>query len=199
MHTFRVDRSVEDVDLSKFYGYTKWHHFHRYFVLGAGQEHYKLLASLSAQCDTGATIYDIGTHVGFSALAMAYNDNVKVVSYDLTDHFWKKDALTAKDVPNVDIQFRNCLEDIDEIAKSPLVFLDVDPHDGIQEREILSALEAAGFRGILVCDDIHQNKEMAEWWASVDHKKYDVTRFGHWSGTGIIVFDESEYSVQVDE
>lgn len=129
---------------------------------------------------------------------MAYNDNVKVVSYDLTDHFWKKDALTAKDVWNVEIRFKNCLEDIAEIAKAPLVFLDVDPHDGIQEREILSALEAAGFKGLLVCDDIHKSQEMRDWWASVPHKKYDVTTFGHWSGTGIVEFDPSEYRLWVD-
>lgn len=197
MRTFKIDSSVEKYDLSKFYGYTKWHDFHRYFVLGAGQEHYKLLAMLSAQCAPGETIYDIGTHVGFSALAMAYNDNVKVVSYDLTDHFPQKDVLTAKDTFNIDIRFKNCLEDIAEIAKSPLVFLDVDPHDGIQEKEIVTALAAAGFRGILVCDDIYKSEEMRNWWASVYHKKYDVSRFGHWSGTGIIVFDYSEYDVMV--
>ena len=45
----------------------------------------------------------------------------------------------------------------------------------------------SNWNGIMIADDIHLNKPMKKWWKLIDNKyKYDITRFGHWSGTGLI-------------
>ena len=157
------------------------------------------MALLASQCDAGETIYDIGTYLGFSSLALSFNQNTKVVTYDICDcfHAKKEGQLSAKDISNITFKIGDCteLDEITEIAKAQLVVLDVDPHDGIQEKEIYTALKDAGFKGILVCDDINLNPPMKEFWDWVDLKKYDISKYGHWSGTGIVVFDDTQYDI----
>jgi hypothetical protein len=73
------------------------------------------------------------------------------------------------------------------------------------EIEFVQWLQAVGYRGLLLLDDIHLNREMRGWWA--DLKKdattakapyciYDVTPVGHKSGTGLIDFS-NEVTVNV--
>lgn len=49
-----------------------------------GKEHYKLLSYFSMQFN-GATIIDIGTHRGSSALALSYNPTNTVYTFDIMD------------------------------------------------------------------------------------------------------------------
>ena len=85
----------------------------------------------------------------------------------------------------------------------PLLFLDVDPHDGLQEINIIQALLTIGYTGIIVCDDIHLNEQMEDWWSVKmptffpQLKQVDLTKYGHWSGTGAIVFDSSKYDIVI--
>lgn len=198
MKIFNIDAQVKNVDLSKLIPYTLWHSHYIYFNRGAGLEHYQLLAHLASQCDDGETIYDIGTFVGYSALSLAHNPNVNVVTYDLIDHF-KTSGLSARNYPNITFKIADCTtpSEAEAIAKSPLVFLDVDPHDGIQEPHIFKSLEETGFKGILVLDDIHLNEGMRNFWNWIPekYKKYDISKYGHHSGTGLVVFDESHANI----
>lgn len=198
MVQFVIDPSVKNISLTKQFPYTTWHEYTRYFLLEAGVEHYKLLAFLSQQCPEGSTVIDIGTHVGYSALAMAYPDHVNVVSYDLYDHFSQKQMKNAYDYPNITFKIANCVNDVETLLKAPLIMLDVDPHDGIQEKEIIELLMKHNYKGVVVCDDILKNQEMKDFWSWVPLKKLDVTQYGHWSGTGIIVFDETVHDVIVN-
>ncbi len=66
--------------------------------------------------------------------------------------------------------------------------LDVDPHDGIQERDFFKFFEEIGYEGIVVLDDIYVNKEMNDFWNNIKQPKLDLTDIGHWSGTGIVLF-----------
>lgn len=54
------------------------------FTNKQGIEHYKLLAYFSTQFN-GVNIIDIGTHRGSSALALSYNINNTVHSFDILD------------------------------------------------------------------------------------------------------------------
>lgn len=201
MKVFKIDAGVQQVDLSVQAPYTRWHHFSTFFERDAGVEHYKLLAYLSGQCDDGEVIYDIGTFLGYSALAMAHNSRVKVVTYDLVNHIDVK-QLTARDVSNIEFKLADCTKSAEaaQIAKSPLVFLDVDPHDGIQEPQIFESLEKSGFKGLLVLDDIHLNEGMKSFWNWIPSKynKYDISKYGHHSGTGIVVFDPTRFDVVIN-
>jgi hypothetical protein len=71
--------------------------------------------------------------------------------------------------------------------------LDIDPHDGTTETQFLDALHTNGFRGIILCDDIKLNDGMKEFWDGIPShlKKVDLTAWGHWSGTGAVIYDPS--------
>lgn len=166
----------------------------------AGKEHYKLLVEISHQLHDGANIADVGTYYGASALMLSSNPVVNVTTYDIFKVIPGEEVLTPLSRPNVKMVVQSGHDNIDSISHCDLVVLDIDPHDGKQEPVFISLLREKGFRGLLLCDDINLNKEMHHFWASTcpDLKKVDVTHLGHWSGTGVIVFDPTYIDVQVN-
>jgi predicted O-methyltransferase YrrM len=157
----------------------------------AGNEHYRLLAHISKQLAPDSIVLDIGACYGASALALAVNDKVTVYSYDLTMKLSEnpKDK-TIKDISNIKFFVKNSLEDKELIQQATMIFLDVDPHDGIQEVEILQKFREYGFRGFVILDDIHLNPAMEKMWQNIPERKEDITKYGHYSGTGIAYFSD---------
>jgi predicted O-methyltransferase YrrM len=110
-------------------------------------------------------VMDIGTELGYSALALATPDiGQQVHSYDIRKQ---------RHVEQSDIHYhiRNILEDgpdeADEYARADLIFLDVDPHDGIKEKAMMQHL----FRSLrprrtvwMFFDDITLTDGMQEFW-----------------------------------
>ena len=164
----------------------------------AGVEPYALLAHLAGQL-MESTIIDLGTHFGVSAfvLASSHPSNT-VLSFDVDDReaaIAQQNKMTREQLraaaPNVRFKQRNALLDLDVLRTSPLISLDTAhfPDSIPFERELVLALQGIGYRGVVVCDDIYLNEEMARWWRSVRVRKFDVTAIGHGkSGTGIIDF-----------
>jgi hypothetical protein len=158
--------------------------YRNYFNEKAGREHYQLISWVASQFP-GQTVMDIGTHYGNSSLAMANDKTAKVVSYDIIE---MKQLLNLPE--NVEYKIGDFREDPLTMT-SPFIFIDVDPHDGIQERDFHEWFIKSGYKGITLWDDIHCNPEMNIWWSNVSGdgvKKYDFTEIGHWSGTGVIVY-----------
>lgn len=162
-----------------------------YFNLPPGKEHYRLLSYLSTQFEN-ANILDIGTARGHSALALAFNKTNTVHSFDITNHLLNP---LVQSLPNVRYYLENLWEDatiakyIDLIKSSPLIFMDVDPHEGRMELAFYQFLKNIGYQGILICDDIHHFEGMRRFWAQIPmEEKYDISRYGHWSGTGLVRF-----------
>ena len=156
-----------------------------FYLEPAGVEHYRLLEKLVV--GKKGVVVDIGTLYGSSALALASNPAVDVWSYDIANHI-PHDAL-IRDVPNISFRLQDGIKAIpDFVHETDLIVLDVDPHDGIQELAFFKGLEEHGYRGVVVCDDIHLNEPMKAWWAGVTQTKQDVTHEGHYSGTGIVTF-----------
>jgi hypothetical protein len=89
---------------------------------------------------------------------------------------------------NVEFRLGNFLEDT-RLLDAPLVFIDVDPHDGIQEKVFHDFFTVSHFKGIVLWDDIRCNPEMEEWWKSIDTHKLDLSKVGHWSGTGLTTYE----------
>lgn len=162
----------------------------------AGKEHYKLLAEISHQLHDSATIADIGTYYGASALMLSSNPNVNVLTYDIVKLI-PDETTTPLTRPNVKMIVKSGLEEMDTIAKCDVVMLDVDPHDGLQEPAFIDALKNKRFRGLLICDDIKLNPGMRSFWVNtcIGMKKMDVSDYAHWAGTGIIVFDPTYIDV----
>ena len=158
----------------------------QYFKEDAGKEHYRLLAYMSTQFND-STFIDIGTYQAASAVALSFNERSKVLSFDLDKQsLWYR---TANE--NINYIIGDVLNYIEDIKSSPLIFFDTE-HDGTFETILYNELNVIKYTGILIADDIHLNPQMEAWWASIHHKKYDITQYGHWSGTGIVLFGNQE-------
>ena len=166
----------------------------QYFNTVAGREAYKLLGFLAMKLKM-QTIVDIGTLYGFSALALSLDDTKSIISYDIHDSI-DDEQLTAKNRSNIEFRIMDCLEDMDTVCSANLIFLDID-HSGYYEMEIVKMLERHKYKGILVIDNINATPGMKALWLNIKQTKYDVTAVGHWSGTGIDVFDYSKYRFEI--
>lgn len=153
----------------------------------AGQEHYKLLNEFASRlADPVALIYDVGTHKGHSALSLAYQTDATVVSYDLTDEFYDYDVIQMAEDYDVHFHIGDVLRD-PNLLESDLILLDTD-HDGSFENEFYCHIRR-DFKGFLLLDDIHLNSWMSNFWKSIPERKIDLTPVGHYTGTGLIIFE----------
>ena len=151
--TFEVHR-IRATDLERFRPYVA-DFYTEYFWLEPGAEHYKLLGYLSA-CFDAATLIDLGTDKGCSALALSCNRSNRVVSYDIEDR-----RVCPIDLPNIEFRVKDALEDREEFLAAPLIFLDTE-HDGIFEQRVYSMLTENDYQGLLLLDDIYPQPGHAE-------------------------------------
>lgn len=164
-------------------------------LLGAtGKEHYRLLAYLSTLFK-GQNIFDIGTNHGHSAYALAYNNENQIYSFDIVNNVYNPKVLSKSNIQFVicnlwDQQSRQSW--LQMLLDSPLIFLDVDPHNGRMEYAFYQLLLEHNYQGLLVCDDIWHFKDMRDnFWSLISPQvKYDLTSKGHWSGTGVIALSD---------
>lgn len=159
-------------------------HYKEYFTDKAGTEHYRLLTYVASLVN-GAAIIDLGTHIGCSCLALASNVNNTVHSFDLVNrrivhqptnnyHFYLEDILQT--------------DNISLFEKASIVMLDT-AHEGPFEQAVYEHLQKINWKGILLLDDIFLNPEMIAFWNGITHEKKDITHLGHFSGTGIVLFN----------
>jgi hypothetical protein len=172
--------TIGQVDLSRFLPYVA-PEYKEFFPGEPGREHYKLLGHLSSLFNE-VTIFDVGTDAGCSAMALSHNPNNHVISYDIVNR-----RRSDIHLPNVEFRIGNVLEHGAELVTAPLISLDT-AHEGPFEHEFYRFLASSPFRGLLILDDIYLNEPMKAFWDSITHQKFDVTNFGHWSGTGLVVF-----------
>jgi predicted O-methyltransferase YrrM len=152
-----------------------------YFHLPGGREHYRLLMYFSSLYDN-KTLFDVGTNRGVSAIALSHNKNNKVKTYDVTKVLEKYPS-----IDNVEFIVGDSLNDKD-LLSSPFIFLDVN-HDGEYENKFYEFLVENEWKGILLLDDIHLNTPMKSFWERIVERKFDLTDKGHWSGTGLVIFE----------
>jgi predicted O-methyltransferase YrrM len=163
-----------------------------WFLLESGKEHYRLLYYISSLY-TGKTFIDIGTWVGDSALALASNKENNVISFDIV----RQPRNTQGVYVNIDELIKDenikfLLGDAtkynkEEILNSPFIMLDT-AHDGIFENEFYNFLHEINYKGFFFLDDIHLNEPMRQFWNNITEDKYDLTKVGHWSGSGLVHF-----------
>lgn len=156
------------------------------------REHYRLLAYLSSLVAPGKTAIDVGTHLGDSAVALAFCGR-RVESFDVVD---KTSGRPRPDSVryNVADLFDPAVRDRWERAllESAIVVVDVDPHEGTRELELVRWLQDHQYRGIVVLDDVWYFKPMRDnlWYRIEPRYRTDATSLGHWSGTGIVSFGQ---------
>ncbi len=175
-------RNVGKIDLEPYSKYLGDETCRGYFLDTEFREHYRLIAYLSTLFDD-ALLFDIGTCLGYSALALSYNPSNQVVSYDLVQC---RSLRYEEELTRIRFRIGNVLED-PRLATSPLIMLDTQ-HDGVFESGFYAHLRRIGFKGLLFLDDIHFNPEMESFWQSIREPKQDLTHLGHWTGSGLVDF-----------
>ena len=184
----------------------------KFLLKRAGTEHYDFLNFISMTYGDCRHMMDIGTRSVTSALALGSNQTLPVWTFDLpgsgerhsafrgaSEEEWQKKVLGV----GVDIKFHNL--DLMKVSDSELkkyigtwfIMLDtLNLPDTVQfEREFFQRLLDLGFKGILGLDDIDLNDEMKKWWKEVQdnamkrgYTTYNLTKIGHYSGTGLVDF-----------
>lgn len=192
---------VDDIDLSSLYQYLTWNpQYLQFFSQKPGQEVYKLLGFISMH--SGGVITDIGTQFGSSALALSLNNQVTVETYDKFKHIpdSNNQVQTIANKPNIKYKILSAQSIISKVAESNVIYLDINTGDGLEEIKMIKKLQELNFQGILVIDDIKLSEVMENVWKNVpkELKKLDVTEFGHWSGTGIVVYNPKNIDVNIE-
>jgi hypothetical protein len=184
---YQLDREhIGRIDLSHLGHHAADLEYRPYFLDTQFKEHYRLLSYLSTLFNDHL-LFDIGTHKGYSALALSYNPYNRVISYDIRD---TKALHQPEKLDRIEFIIGNVLED-PRLLASPLILLDTF-HDGKFEQLAYAHLKAKGYKGLLITDDIFLNPAMTRFWQSISENKEDVTDLGHWSGTGIVDFGAVE-------
>lgn len=176
--------------------------FHQYqtddfeFYEPYGKQHYRLLAYLSTLFKN-SNIIDIGTHKGSSALALSYEDSNTIHTYDIINKIegqkFNRKLFSERD--NVIRHYENLWDNLNShkefLLSCPLIFVDIDPHEGRDELIFYYFMLASGYQGVLIFDDIHYFEGMRRFWSQVDNRyKVDLTKYGHFSGTGAVIFND---------
>lgn len=181
------NEELDAIDLSRFLPYVNNRFgYSQYFLKDSGIEHYRLLAYISMLYKK-SHLLDVGTNLGFSALALSFNRSNIVTTYDIIkqEMFDEYEMYTV--TGNVQFLLGNFLKRKD-FNKIPFIFLDT-AHEGPFEKQVIEHLKNIGWVGILGMDDIFEYKPLTDLWNSLDLEKYDLTSKGHCTGTGFIVFN----------
>jgi predicted O-methyltransferase YrrM len=178
-----------------------------------GKEHYFFLASLGVQLQN-KKIIELGTHKGVSSIALnygnkKYNNNNTIITYDIMNILFPN----IFDNTSIDFRIENLFDpqireqNIENILSSDIIFIDIDPHEGVLEFEMYNWLKENNYKGLIFFDDIHlgvghmgvfTGNSMQQFWDKVDNKdKLDLTKVGHWSGTGLVCFDFNNHEIIV--
>lgn len=177
------NKDIDDIDLSNLSELA--FKFKDCFFMPSGQSPFKLYAYLSTLFNN-SVILDVGTEYGNSALSFSYNESNTIISYNIVEE--GASNITKDNIVWKVMDFRN--DDYIDYDNVKIISIDVDPHDGKQEVDMIDFLKEKKWSGILLLDDIHKNEEMKNFWNYLDfpeNKKYDISSIGHCSGTGLIL------------
>lgn len=208
---FQQVKEFATAPLDKVKGFTK-QDYETFMMKPAGKEHYALLNYLSQNWMDCRHVTDIGTRYVASSLAMASNLKTPVWTFDLPSSNERAAAFRGKSedqwhaelrAVGANITFYNVdllkVSDTDfkKYIGTWFVMLDTHhrPYTKPFEREFFKRVIDSGFKGLMLLDDIYEHDEMKRWWKEVEdgaaeggYKAYDLTKIGHWSGTGLVDF-----------
>jgi predicted O-methyltransferase YrrM len=170
------------------------------YVFNYYGEHYLLLQAL-VKLINAHNIVEIGTYTGLSTLSFLHViEDRKLITVDLVD--WKdfnKTVLIESDFSKYNIKqilanfsdYQTMLSHKEIFLSADLIFCD-GPKDTVFEKTFLNNLKMLGIKDgcIVLLDDIRQ-WNMIELWNSICMPKLDITSIGHFTGTGLIEWNNS--------
>jgi predicted O-methyltransferase YrrM len=168
----------------------------REFVNHWPGEHYRFLAGCVQELRP-RLIVEVGTYTGLSALSMksVLAPGASIVTYDVVP--WRHLPTTALREIDFDGRLEQRIGDLsdesyfnsqmDTLRDADLILLD-GPKDGRFEPSFLRLFLPLFSRpsALLVIDDI-RFINMIQLWRDLPRPKLDITSFGHWTGTGLVV------------
>jgi len=155
-------------------------------------EQYRLLVYLTNYFNN-VKILDVGTCQGHSCLSLSQNNTNKIVSYDIEKNRQQYDLSKLE---NVTFNILDINKETDNnINSAEFILLDIDPHDGKQERIFFDTLKKIGYKGFVILDDIHISPQMELFWYNIKEEKFDLTDIGHVSGTGLVNFSNKTFDI----
>mgnify|MGYP001300753904 CR=1 FL=1 len=105
---------------------------------------------------------------------------------------------------NIEFKIGNVLRELtkESIEKIKIIMIDAD-HKYNVEKSILDRLRELNYSGLVILDDIHHHKEpdkscMDRLWNEITEKKYDVSKYGHDTGTGIVVMGNFDCNIVLE-
>jgi hypothetical protein len=192
--TVQVCRTNKLPDYSDRFGPSGHPFFHRW-----PGEHYRVLAAICKVLKVRNAI-EIGTYTGLGSLAILpfLPDDGSLVTFDIMP--WEKlsgSFLRMEDFSTN--RFRQVIADLSDwqvcraheeiLQNADLIFLDA-AKDGFQEQCFLDNFEKIGLKKgtVLVFDDT-KIWNMLGIWRKIIRPKIDFTSFGHFTGTGIMLWE----------
>lgn len=161
-------------------------------------EHYRLLAGF-VEVLKPRQIIEIGTESGLGALAMreALPPDGKILTFDILPWSPESSVITREDVDGgAVVPLRDDLSDpavaahyARELREADFLFIGA-AKDGVQERVFLENFRKVGLKkgAVLFLDDIRLWNMLAIW-REISMPKLDLTGFGHWSGSGVVLWE----------
>lgn len=161
-------------------------------------EHYRLLAGIVSYLKPRLVI-EIGTDKGLSALCLRSHlpTGGQVVTFDLIP--WREIPNTClKPEDFADGSLRQEIADLSIpgvfekfaslLSKAEFLFVD-GPKDGRFERAFAALLNKLDFDNppYVLFDDL-RDRNMLRFWREIPWPKLDITSFGHWTGTGLVLW-----------
>lgn len=162
-------------------------------------EHYRLLAGLVKVLNP-KRIIEIGTYQGLSFLSLKehLSKTSSITTFDVIS--WEnvegtilkeedfEDGISSQIV--IDLSVPSNFEEYKSFfSETDLIFIDVT-HDGVLEEKLYTLIKSVKFKKppLLVFDDI-RFFTMLKFWRNIEEPKLDLTSFGHWSGTGLVILE----------
>jgi len=160
-----------------------------------GKEHFRLLAYL-ASLFRDSTIINIHTNGGYEALSLSYEPTNTVLSFGSME---RVNNASIRGRENIQFYTENILDPViqkkwrDAFLQSAFIFVDIEPHDGETEYGLYKFLYDIDYKGFIVYDDIWYFKSMRNnlWYKIPESQRYDLTEVGHWSGCGVVSFNNA--------
>jgi hypothetical protein len=195
MHIVIDTNEIKKNDLSRLKIFFEYHpdDIHL-FDAQPGDSEFKLYSYISKKINN-TTILDIGTRFGASALALSDNENNKIITYDIKEYSSFQNLKKS----NIELKLGDFMLDTSiDYNNVGVIMIDVDPHDGVQEQNMLKFLQEKQWSGILILDDISREyfPAIADFWEQLNYPKIDLSHVGHFSGTGLACIGE-KYTVEV--
>ena len=183
-----TNQDLDMIDMEKFNDLTMYDsEYQSFFNKMSGIEHYRLLVYIS-KLFNNSVLFDIGTNRGYSAIALSANPTNRVISYDIVKMSNVDNIKNSPYNTNIEFKIGNFME-LEDVHQTKFILLDT-VHDGTSEFEVIQFLKEVKWNGILLLDDIDCEyfPVLNDVWNNLDLEKYNITKKGHWSGSGLAIF-----------